>query len=70
MVNGVDVNKLKYKHIAKYVPQEDNLYGTMTVAETLKFSAELSLSGNLTALEKQQRVDMVSQELGKLIYAN
>jgi len=63
-VGGQKRRSRHFKHIAKYVPQEDSLFGTMTVKETLDFSAELSLPSHMTAEERSQRVQTVMQDLG------
>ena len=43
MVGGADINNTSFKRISSYVEQEDTLIGSLTVEETLKFSAELAL---------------------------
>jgi ABC-type multidrug transport system ATPase subunit len=43
MVGGSDIDNSSFKRISSYVEQEDTLIGSLTVEETLKFSAELSL---------------------------
>lgn len=63
-VGGTKRRSRHFKHIAKYVPQEDNLYGTMSVKETLRFSAELSLPENVTERQREERVNAVLQDLG------
>lgn len=43
MVDGADIDDGSFKRISSYVEQEDTLIGSLTVEETLRFSAELSL---------------------------
>lgn len=44
MVDGSDLDTASFRRISSYVEQEDTLIGSLTVEETLKFSAELSLA--------------------------
>jgi ABC-type multidrug transport system ATPase subunit len=44
MVGGSDIDIASFQRISSYVEQEDTLIGSLTVEETLKFSAELSLA--------------------------
>lgn len=64
LVNGAPRKSSTFKHIAKYVPQEDLLVGTMTVHETLMFAAETTISQGVTHAKKTERVNRVIQELG------
>lgn len=63
-VNGTPRDSDTYKHIAKYVPQEDSLLGTSSVKETLDFSASLSLPSHYSANDREKRVEEVIEELG------
>ena len=45
LVGGSEIDTASFQHISSYVEQEDTLIGSLTVEETLKFSAELSLAG-------------------------
>lgn len=42
-VNGVKIDSASFGRITSYVEQEDALIGSLTVRETLKFAADLSL---------------------------
>lgn len=42
-VNGATLDAASFKRISSYVEQDDALIGSLTVEETLKFAAELSL---------------------------
>jgi ABC-type multidrug transport system ATPase subunit len=44
-VNGVKVDAASFGRMTSYVEQEDALIGSLTVRETLKFAADLSLPG-------------------------
>ena len=44
-VNGGELDNTAFGRITSYVEQEDALIGSLTVQETLKFAADLSLSG-------------------------
>jgi len=63
-VGGAKRRSRQFKHIAKYVPQEDNLFGTMSVKETLHFSGELSLPQNMSEKEREERIQAVLLDLG------
>lgn len=43
MIDGMEIDKEKFKRITTYVEQEDALIGSLTVRETLHFAAKLSL---------------------------
>lgn len=42
-VNGLQVDSKAFQRMTSYVEQEDALIGSLTVQETLKFAADLSL---------------------------
>lgn len=44
-INGLDIDNDTFGRITSYVEQEDALIGSMTVRETLKYAADLSLPG-------------------------
>lgn len=44
-VNGSQVDSRTFQRMTSYVEQEDALIGSLTVQETLKFAADLSLPG-------------------------
>ncbi|KAJ3040267.1 hypothetical protein HDV00_011245 [Rhizophlyctis rosea] len=50
--------------ISSYVEQDDALFGSLTVAETLYYSARLSLPPSLSRSDISQRVDRVLTQLG------
>ncbi|KAF3386971.1 Arginine--tRNA ligase, cytoplasmic [Penicillium rolfsii] len=53
-VNGTKVDVGSFGRMTSYVEQEDALIGSLTVRETLKFAADLSLPSSVT---KRQRID-------------
>lgn len=62
LVNGRNV-KMSYGTVA-YVPQQDLLTGTLTVRETLLFTARLRLE--LSSNEREELVDSLMDEMGLL----
>jgi ABC-type multidrug transport system ATPase subunit len=50
-VNGGELDNATFGRITSYVEQEDALIGSLTVKETLKFAADLSLPGYDCACE-------------------
>ncbi|KAL4806617.1 P-loop containing nucleoside triphosphate hydrolase protein [Aspergillus unguis] len=55
-VNGTKVDSGSFGRMTSYVEQEDALIGSLTVRETLKFAADLSLPRSVS---KQQRMDRI-----------
>lgn len=53
-----------FKRLSGYVMQDDQLFPMLTVEETLMFSARLRLPGNMSHAEKQERVQLLIDELG------
>lgn len=47
-VNGGKVDRRQFQRMSSYVEQEDALIGSLTVKETMKFAADLSLPGYLS----------------------
>lgn len=54
-MNNVNVSDKKYRRQCSYILQDDNLYPTFTVQETMILSASLKISG-ISAEEKKQIV--------------
>lgn len=52
-----------FSRIAGYVSQDDNLLGTMTVRETLRFAADLRLPSCVSSREKREIVNDVMKKL-------
>jgi ABC-type multidrug transport system ATPase subunit/ABC-type multidrug transport system permease subunit len=62
-VNGKLIDA-SYPRICGYVFQDDNLMSTMTVRESIMFSANLRLPDAMGYAEKSERVDQVLADLG------
>lgn len=65
-VNGRQVSSQRYRRIAGFVDQEDNLMGTLTVYETVLYSALLRLPRDMALESKKLRVLETLHELGIL----
>ncbi|KAM5282640.1 broad substrate specificity ATP-binding cassette transporter ABCG2-like [Hipposideros larvatus] len=63
LINGAP-RSANFKCISGYVVQDDVVMGTLTVRENLQFSAALRLPKTTTNHEKNERINMVIQELG------
>lgn len=57
LTNGTHLPQSAFREISSYVEQEDALIGSLTVRETVDFSARLSLAGVVTKRERLARVD-------------
>ncbi|ORY87802.1 putative ABC transporter [Protomyces lactucae-debilis] len=66
LVNGRSVEDHKYKDVVGFVDQEDALMPTLTVYETVLYSALLRLPRDMTAEAKRLRVYETLEELGIL----
>jgi ABC-type multidrug transport system ATPase subunit len=63
-VNGQEIPREKYKRLIGYVDQEDTMIPTLTVYETILYSALLRLPRSMSEAAKKFRVMEVMQELG------
>ncbi|KAI7878202.1 hypothetical protein K492DRAFT_149793 [Lichtheimia hyalospora FSU 10163] len=63
-VNGHTVSPSDYKRLVGYVDQEDTMIPTLTVYETILYSALLRLPRSMSKAAKKFRVMEVMQELG------
>ncbi|KAI9335039.1 hypothetical protein DFJ73DRAFT_852417 [Zopfochytrium polystomum] len=70
LVNGRTMSADEYKSIIGYVDQEDTLMGTLTVYETVMYSALLRLPRSMSYEAKKRRVQETMQELGIVHIAN
>ncbi|RDW76765.1 putative ABC transporter [Aspergillus mulundensis] len=59
-VNGGDIDNAAFGRVTSYVEQEDALIGSLTVRETLKFAADLSLPGS----ERAERINTLLEAFG------
>ncbi|KAF9920352.1 ATP-binding cassette sub- G member 2 [Linnemannia zychae] len=65
-VNGRTISHSEYKRVVGYVDQEDTLMSTLTVYETILYSALLRLPRNMSYEAKKFRVMETMSELGIL----
>ncbi|KAL5333248.1 P-loop containing nucleoside triphosphate hydrolase protein [Aspergillus crustosus] len=63
-VNGGEIDNATFGRIASYVEQEDALIGSLTVRETLKFAADLSLPRFVSKSERIGRIDTLLEAFG------
>ncbi|OOF99538.1 hypothetical protein ASPCADRAFT_203315 [Aspergillus carbonarius ITEM 5010] len=63
-VNGTVVDNATFGRLTSYVEQEDALIGSLTVRETLKFAADLSLPSSVTKVQRQERIQSLLQAFG------
>ncbi|KAJ5224017.1 hypothetical protein N7468_008559 [Penicillium chermesinum] len=66
VVNGKEVDKAAFRRMTSYVEQEDALIGSVTVEETLKFAADLSLPSSISSRERADRVGLSMASFGLL----
>ncbi|KAL4961981.1 putative ABC transporter [Aspergillus stella-maris] len=63
-VNGGELDNTAFGRITSYVEQEDALIGSLTVQETLKFAADLSLPGFIGTTERAERIKALLKAFG------
>ncbi|XP_016058719.1 PREDICTED: ATP-binding cassette sub-family G member 2-like [Miniopterus natalensis] len=63
LINGAP-RPANFKCNSGYVVQDDVVMGTLTVGENLQFSAALRLPSTMSNREKNERINLVIQELG------
>ncbi|KAJ6008205.1 hypothetical protein N7540_012181 [Penicillium herquei] len=63
-VNGAKVESGQFRRMTSYVEQEDALIGSMTVRETLKFAADLSLPSSVSKRQRMERIRMLLEAFG------
>lgn len=64
LVNGRKVQNAEYRRVVGFVDQEDTLMGTLTVYETVLYSALLRLPREMTFEDKRMRTLETMHELG------
>ncbi len=69
-LNGCPYNNAELKRIAGYVMQDDLLNGSLTVEETLTYTAELRLPRDFTDKQRRTRVEDVMTDLGLIHVRN
>ncbi|BCR96263.1 putative ABC transporter [Aspergillus luchuensis] len=63
-IDGKTVDNATFGRLTSYVEQEDALIGSLTVRETLKFAADLSLPSSVTKLQRKERIHSLLQAFG------
>ncbi|RAK97266.1 putative ABC transporter, partial [Aspergillus ibericus CBS 121593] len=63
-VNGTGVDNTTFGRLTSYVEQEDALIGSLTVRETLKFAADLSLPSSVTKIQREERIQTLLLAFG------
>ncbi|KAJ5669973.1 Arginine--tRNA ligase cytoplasmic [Penicillium maclennaniae] len=69
-VNGAKVDAASFGRMTSYVEQEDALIGSLTVRETLKFAADLSLPSSVTKRQRIERIRTLLEAFGIQNQAN
>lgn len=64
LINNEPVTPALLKAISGYVTQDDMLFASLTVEETLSYAASLRLPSEFTSKERQDRVEEVIKLLG------
>ncbi|KAJ5777572.1 hypothetical protein N7520_000818 [Penicillium odoratum] len=63
-VNGARIESGAFGRMTSYVEQEDALIGSMTVRETLKFAADLSLPSSVSKRQRMERIRTLLDAFG------
>ncbi|KAJ5240638.1 uncharacterized protein N7469_002229 [Penicillium citrinum] len=63
-INGTQIDRQTFQLLSSYVEQEDVLIGSLTVKETMKFAADLSLPGYISKDERISRTSKLLQSFG------
>ncbi|BCS26628.1 putative ABC transporter [Aspergillus puulaauensis] len=63
-INGGEIDNATFGRVTSYVEQEDALIGSLTVQETLKFAADLSLPGFVRKSERVARIKTLLEAFG------
>ncbi|KAE8319490.1 P-loop containing nucleoside triphosphate hydrolase protein [Aspergillus transmontanensis] len=63
-INGAKLDNNTFNRITSYVEQEDALIGSLTVEETLKFAADLSLPGSVSRSQRANRIKTLLSAFG------
>ncbi|KAA8644032.1 putative ABC transporter [Aspergillus tanneri] len=63
-VNGNKMDNATFGRITSYVEQEDALIGSLTVQETLKFAADLSLPRSISKYQRAERIQTLLSAFG------
>ncbi|RAH72587.1 putative ABC transporter [Aspergillus aculeatinus CBS 121060] len=63
-VNGSAMDNTTFGRLTSYVEQEDALIGSLTVQETLKFAADLSLPSSVSKSQRAERIRTLLEAFG------
>ncbi|KAJ5949276.1 hypothetical protein N7454_000860 [Penicillium verhagenii] len=63
-VNGATIESGAFGRMTSYVEQEDALIGSITVRETLKFAADLSLPSSVSKRQRMERIRTLLEAFG------
>ncbi|KAJ5172400.1 hypothetical protein N7492_004993 [Penicillium capsulatum] len=63
-VNGVEIDSGAFGRMTSYVEQEDALIGSLTVRETMKFGADLSLPSSVPKRDRMSRIQTLLEAFG------
>ncbi|KAJ6049236.1 uncharacterized protein N7446_007435 [Penicillium canescens] len=69
-VNGLQVDSKAFQRMTSYVEQEDALIGSLTVQETLRFAADLSLPSSVSKRQRMDRIQTLLDAFGIQNQAN
>ncbi|KAJ5960867.1 uncharacterized protein N7479_008017 [Penicillium vulpinum] len=69
-VNGTQMDSRDFQRVTSYVEQEDVLIGSLTVQETLKFAADLSLPSSVSKVQRMDRIRTLLEAFGIQNQAN
>ncbi|KAJ5280748.1 hypothetical protein N7478_006120 [Penicillium angulare] len=69
-INGAKIESREFGRMTSYVEQEDALIGSMTVQETLKFAADLSLPSTVSKAQRIERINTLLESFGIQKQAN
>ncbi|KAH9094472.1 hypothetical protein LEN26_018310, partial [Aphanomyces euteiches] len=63
-VNGKRRDSTTFRLMASYVAQDDSLFGSFSVLETLRYAAQLSVASIVSSFETEQRVQAAIDDMG------
>ncbi|CAI7570960.1 unnamed protein product [Penicillium glandicola] len=69
-VNDAQIDSRTFQRVTSYVEQEDVLIGSLTVQETLKFAADLSLPSSVSKRQRMDRIRTLLEAFGIQNQAN
>ena len=64
LTDGIHLSQSSFRKASSYVEQEDALIGSLTVRETVDFSARLSLSTSVSRRDRLNRIDALLKAFG------